>query len=52
MIAASDARNAQILEELARIERLLGQREAARGEPPARAITQDIVDPWGFGSRK
>jgi len=51
IIAATDARNAQILEELARIERLLGSREAVHREGP-RATTNDVIDPWGFGSRK
>ncbi len=51
IIAATDARNAQILEELARIERLLGNREAGSRQAP-RATTNDVIDPWGFGSRK
>jgi hypothetical protein len=52
LIAAFDARNAQILEELARIERVLGNRshgDAPRDRPSSMG---DVVDPWGFGSRK
>ncbi len=55
VIAALDTRNAQILEELARIERLLGGRQGARGEAPSRgerSTAGDVIDPWGFGSRK
>jgi hypothetical protein len=55
IIIAADARNAQIVEELARIARQLGARSPAgageavtKGPSPA----QDVVDPWGFGSRK
>ena len=54
MIAATDARNAQIVEELARIERLLGSApRAAPVESRSQAAQGgDVVDPWGFGSRK
>jgi hypothetical protein len=55
IIIAADARNAQIVEELARIARQLGARSpggageaVTKGPPPG----QDVVDPWGFGSRK
>jgi hypothetical protein len=54
LIAANDARNAQIADELARIERLLGNGGRARGgdDAPRRPTAGDVVDPWGFGSRK
>lgn len=52
-LAAMDARNALILEQLGRIERSLA---APRSEPPRAAprasASSDVVDPWGFGSRK
>jgi DNA repair exonuclease SbcCD ATPase subunit len=52
MISAFETRNAQILEELARIERLLANRShgdvAPREGPSSRG---DVIDPWG-GSRK
>ena len=53
VLAASDARNAQIVEELAHIARIL----ASRGQPaepvPSKGLPPgDTVDPWGFGSRK
>ena len=56
MIAAVDARNAQLAESLARIERILARggphpdddrAQRARGN-----VSGDLVDPWGFGSRK
>jgi hypothetical protein len=55
IIIAADARNAQIVEELGRIARALGARSTASGGD---AVTKgpspapDVVDPWGFGSRK
>jgi|HubBroStandDraft_2_1064218.scaffolds.fasta_scaffold414250_1 hypothetical protein len=61
LIAAVDARNAQLAESLARIERLLLGRGAPRAEGSrreddvarkARDLSGDLVDPWGFGSRK
>ncbi len=53
MIAAADARNAQIVEELARIERLLaGQRLRGGEDTGPKPTAGDVVDPWGFGSRK
>jgi hypothetical protein len=58
MIAAVDARNAQLAESIARIERLLLGRRPIPASAPAptddrpRAVTGDLVDPWGFGSRK
>jgi hypothetical protein len=52
LLVTLDARNAQVLEEMARIERLLGKRDAVPREPPARASSADVIDPWGFGSRK
>jgi septal ring factor EnvC (AmiA/AmiB activator) len=56
MLAAADARNAQIVDELARIERLLGNSGGPRihgGETAgSKPGVGDVVDPWGFGSRK
>lgn len=54
MIAVDDARNAQIIETLARIERLLGAPPKPSPEPKPRPSPSpvDVVDPWGFGSRK
>jgi len=52
LLLTLDARNAQMVEELARIERLLGKRDPPLREPPARASNNDVIDPWGFGSRK
>jgi hypothetical protein len=65
LMAASSAQNLRILEELARIEHALatipvGGRDGAGPRPPdpagsggARAGTgADVIDPWGFGSRK
>ena len=52
MLAAADARNAQILEVLQRLERLLGARPA--GDAPSinhPEAAADVLDPWG-GSRK
>lgn len=53
-LAAMDARNALILEQLGKIERALGtaRSEAPRATPRPSASTGDVVDPWGFGSRK
>jgi DNA repair exonuclease SbcCD ATPase subunit len=55
MIAAVDARNAQLAEAVARIERILSrshpEAEPPR-KPPPQAAPADLVDPWGFGSRK
>jgi septal ring factor EnvC (AmiA/AmiB activator) len=56
MIAAADARNALIVEELARIERALTGGAAApvpSSRPPVHeAAGRDVLDPWGLGSRK
>jgi DNA anti-recombination protein RmuC len=58
LIAAVDARNAQIVEQLGRIERHLGSRPGLGGDAAGGAGARtpqpggDIVDPWGFGSRK
>jgi uncharacterized protein YlxW (UPF0749 family) len=51
MLAASDAHNAQIVSELARIARALGAKptEGPGAKAPA---GEDVVDPWGFGARK
>ncbi len=53
VLAANDAHNAQIAEELGRIARILGSkaRPADAGAPQAPAGA-DVIDPWGFGSRK
>ena len=60
MIAVADARNANFVEDLSRIERLLTGTGAGApaAAPPARPAAvevtggRDVVDPWGFGSRK
>jgi septal ring factor EnvC (AmiA/AmiB activator) len=52
VLAASDARNAQIVEELAHIARLLGGKAPPSDTPSKPAAAADVVDPWGFGSRK
>ena len=56
LIAALDARNAQIVEQLGRIERQLAASAAVRAPPEGRverrAPGSDIRDPWDFGSRK
>jgi hypothetical protein len=54
MLLTFDARNTQILEELARIERLLANRPPRADPPPRERPTPggDVIDPWGFGSRK
>jgi chromosome segregation ATPase len=47
--ATVDARNGQIVEILTRIEKLLHDKP----HPPARGHSGgDVLDPWGFGSRK
>jgi hypothetical protein len=56
MLTAAEARNAQIVDELSRIERLLGSSPRAHGGEvtagkPGMGVG-DVVDPWGFGSRK
>jgi DNA repair exonuclease SbcCD ATPase subunit len=55
LMTALEARNVQLVEALARIEKLL----AARGEQDRRAAGSatspplgEVVDPWGFGTRK
>lgn len=54
MVTAFELRNAQILDELARIERLLANRAGGHaGDAPKNPTSMgDVVDPWGFGSRK
>jgi hypothetical protein len=53
VIASSDARNAQIVEELARIARVLASNQKQPdATPPKAPPAADVVDPWGFGSRK
>lgn len=58
MLAASEAKNAVIVEQLGRIERLLGAQAGGRAHPaaeprlPASQQGNDVVDPWGFSSRK
>jgi chromosome segregation ATPase len=57
LLAAIEARNARVLEELARIERALANAHNEAAAAPgnkaaARPTTGDVVDPWGFGSRK
>jgi hypothetical protein len=55
LIASVEARNAQLAESIARIERLLGS-PGTRGDDDgarrARGVSGDLVDPWGFGTRK
>jgi predicted RNase H-like nuclease (RuvC/YqgF family) len=51
-LAAEGAHNAQIAEELARIARILGSRPPPPDAPAKGPATIDVVDPWGFGSRK
>jgi hypothetical protein len=52
VLAASDAHNAQIAEELARIAKILGAKPPADAGTPRTPAGIDVVDPWGFGSRK
>lgn len=58
MLAAADARNAAILDTLLRMERLMGAPAASpktpgEAAPPGRlGPPADVIDPWGFGSRK
>jgi len=56
LFAAADARNALVLEQLARIERLLsgGAALPAGSAPPRRPSSPgaDVRDPWSFESRK
>jgi hypothetical protein len=58
LVAALDARHAEILERIAHLEKQIEQRAveeraAARAQPaPARRVDTDVIDPWGFGSRK
>jgi hypothetical protein len=63
LFAAADARNALVLEQLARIERLLSGGAGAPGLPAAGVAPgsrqrgpqpppAEILDPWNFGSRK
>lgn len=56
MIAAADARNAAIVEELTRIERLLGRAPPALPPLPFPSGDSgggtDVRDPWSFSSRK
>ena len=57
LLAAVDARNTQLLERISHLEQLIQSRTAeavARPHPrpePTGPGT-DVVDPWGFGSRK
>ncbi len=52
LMAAAEARNLQILEELARIQRSLGSRPPPNPPDGGGARASDVMDPWGFGSRK
>lgn len=57
LLAAVDARNTQLLERINHLEQLIQSRTAeAVARPHARPETTgvgtDVVDPWGFGSRK
>jgi hypothetical protein len=58
LAADLDARHALLLERLARIEQQLDvikveQRAAPSNKPkPGRTIDAEVLDPWGFGSRK
>jgi uncharacterized membrane protein YccC len=62
LFAAADARNALVLEQLARIERLLSGGPGGPGAPALPAANTvprrpplpgaDVRDPWGFESRK
>jgi hypothetical protein len=51
-LAASEAQNNRVAEELARIGRILGARAPEPLAAPKGAPAIDVVDPWGFGSRK
>jgi chaperonin cofactor prefoldin len=52
--ATLEAQNAKLLERLDRLERKLAASPASPGRPAPKAshAVGDVVDPWGFGSRK
>jgi chromosome segregation ATPase len=54
VLAASEAQNARVAEELGRLSKLLAARNGGEAgtAPSAGRPTIDVVDPWGFGSRK
>jgi chromosome segregation ATPase len=55
LLAALDTRNAQLLERINHLEQLIQTRTANAGALPFTRPEPgviDVVDPWGFGSRK
>jgi hypothetical protein len=52
LMAAIDARNAQLVEALARIEKLLAAQDRRPTGPVTNPRLGEVVDPWGLGARK